>query len=113
MSCQVFTGAIPFHGSSSNRIVVSILQGKRPERPEHPSFTDELWSLVQRCWDDAPHSRPPTSEVLGTLEVLTWRRLASDTPINPAVAERVKTDENSCRFPFFRLVGIEVFTFNS
>jgi hypothetical protein len=67
--------------------MVSILQSKRPERPEHPTFTEELWSLTQRCWDDAQDSRPQATEVLGTLEVLTCRRLASPTLTNP---ERIR-----------------------
>ena len=53
-----------------------IVQGKRPERPEHPAFTDELWSLMKCCWKVTPNLRPTSSEVLGALEVLTCRRLA-------------------------------------
>ena len=62
---------------------MSILQGKRPERPEHPTFSDELWSLIQRCWDDAPNSRPPASSVLETLEVLTCGQLANHVLTRP------------------------------
>jgi hypothetical protein len=79
----VFTGAIPFSGSLNHAVMVSILKKDRPERPEHPTFTEELWSLMQHCWDDAQDSRPQATEVLGTLEILTCRRLASPALTNP------------------------------
>jgi hypothetical protein len=60
-----------------------ILEHKRPEQPTHPTFSEDLWSLMQRCWDEAQDLRPQTSEVLGTLEVLTCRRLASPTLTKP------------------------------
>jgi hypothetical protein len=60
--------------------MVAILQGRRPERPTHQTFTEDLWSLMQRCWDHAEDLRPPASEVLGALEV---RRLADQTLTKP------------------------------
>jgi len=47
---------------------VGILSGKRPERPTHPSLTDELWDLIQRCWDQEPQLRPGISEVVSYLQ---------------------------------------------
>ena len=38
-------------------------QGGRPPRPTDPTFTDSLWELMQRCWDQDPHLRPDSSEV--------------------------------------------------
>lgn len=43
------------------------MKGVRPSRPGHPHFTDQLWVLMQRCWDQNPHSRPEVSEVLKVL----------------------------------------------
>ena len=39
----------------------------RPPRPTHPTFTDGLWELVKRCWDNEPHLRPEASKVLEVL----------------------------------------------
>ena len=83
ISFQVFNGAVPFSNNSNDAGTSFILEGKRPERPKHPIFTDELWLLMQRCWKDDPSSRPPTSEVLKILEVLTCRRLAGHDPTRP------------------------------
>jgi serine/threonine protein kinase len=80
---QVYTGANPFGDSSTRDVMESILRGRHPERPTHPTFTEDLWSLVQRCWNHAEGLLPPASEVLGTLEVLACRRLASSTLTKP------------------------------
>ena len=64
---QVFTGAIPFSGNSSAVAMLAIVQGRRPQRPIYPTFTDNLWTLMQRCWDHDPHLRPEVSEVLQVL----------------------------------------------
>ena len=66
-STQVFTGVVPFNNKPPVATMVAIMGGKRPQRPEHPAFTDELWTLIQRCWDQDPHSRPEVSEALRVL----------------------------------------------
>ena len=66
-SIQVFTGVVPFSNEQPFTAGYSIMQGKRPPRPMHPAFTDDLWILMQRCWDDDPHLRPRVSEVLEVL----------------------------------------------
>ena len=40
------------------------MEGKRPPRPAHPAFTEDLWALMQRCWDHDPCLRPGVSEAL-------------------------------------------------
>ena len=64
---QVFTGAIPFSERSATMAMVVMTQGGRPQRPTHPTFTENLWTLMQRCWDHDPHSRPEVSEALQVL----------------------------------------------
>ena len=66
-SMKVFTGAVPFRDSSTHAAIFAILQGERPSRPTHPSFTEDLWTLTQHCWDQDPHSRPEVSEVVEVL----------------------------------------------
>ena len=66
-SIQVFTGAIPFSAQSPLMAMLAITQGRRPPRPTHPTFTENLWALMQRCWDHDPHLRPEVSEVLQDL----------------------------------------------
>ena len=68
-SIQVFTGMVPFSNDQPFAAGYAIMQGRRPPRPMHPAFTDDLWTLMRRCWDGDPHSRPGVSEVLGVLIV--------------------------------------------
>jgi len=71
MTIQVFTGAVPFGGDPSPVAMFSIMQGKRPPRPTHPILTENLWALMQRCWDCDPHLRPEASEALQVLLTLS------------------------------------------
>ena len=61
---QVFTHEVPFSGVQPFMAMLAITQGKRPSRPTHLTFTENLWALMQRCWDHDPHLRPDVSEVL-------------------------------------------------
>jgi len=72
---QVFTGALPFDGVPSHGAMFAIMQGKRPLRPTYPTFTENLWTLVQRCWDHDPHLRPDVLEVLQVLPTPSVSRL--------------------------------------
>ena len=47
--------------------MVAIMSGKRPSRPNHPALTDQLWTLIQGCWEQDPHLRPEVSEALQAL----------------------------------------------
>jgi hypothetical protein len=64
---QVFTGAIPFGNRSDVQVLLAIVQGRRPPRPTHPTFTEQLWTLMQRCWNHDPQLRPEVSEALRVL----------------------------------------------
>ena len=60
---KVLAGVFPFANSPPTTVAVDVLSGKRPERPNHPALTDELWDLIQRCWDQVPQRRPGISDV--------------------------------------------------
>ena len=61
---QVLTGEVPFSSEKTNwKVSQAVLRGDRPSRPVHPSCTDGLWALTQRCWDQDPGSRPDILEV--------------------------------------------------
>ncbi|KAF9643686.1 kinase-like protein [Thelephora ganbajun] len=80
---QVFTGAAPFSDRSAFKALSAIMQGERPPRPIHPTFTEDLGTLMQRCWDHDPHLRPTASEVLEVLltpaDSQAWKQLISHT----------------------------------
>ena len=67
VSVQLFTGTTAFSGYPSIKAMLAIVQGSRPPRPTYPTFTEDLWMLMQRCWDHEPHLRPDASEVMRIL----------------------------------------------
>ena len=64
------TGAVPFSDKPPRAAVLAIA-GERPPRPTHPTLTDELWVLTQRCWGQEAHLRPKAPEVLRILHGLS------------------------------------------
>ena len=67
---EAFTGSVPFDLHTSITAALAVMRGERPPRPAHPDFTDEMWALMERCWNQDPHSRPDMSEVLQDLHSL-------------------------------------------
>lgn len=109
---QIFTGTTPFHDTSLHSAMLAIVRGDRPPRPQHPAFTEHLWTLTRRCWDGDPHLRPEASEVLQALlassvshpfpwsPIRAWRRLITTTDatsmrerISPVVSTFFDRDE--------------------
>jgi len=68
---QVLTGEIPFRGVQTGDLVLDVVRGVRPTKPENASaigFSDSLWGFVQRCWDGDMNLRPEVGEVVKQLE---------------------------------------------
>ncbi|KAF9642665.1 kinase-like protein, partial [Thelephora ganbajun] len=65
---EAFSGTVPFHDTAAPAVTASIMDGKRPSRPAHPSLIDPLWKLTQRCWKDAAKDRPEMEEVIKELK---------------------------------------------
>jgi len=87
--------------------MAGIIEGGRPPRPVHPSFTLELWKLMQRCWDQNPYSRPEISEVLGVLTGLSVLRSLPRNVIHRPDHPPVCRDSSSSSNPSHRLHFLE------
>jgi hypothetical protein len=65
------TRRIPFREVHGVAIMMRIIRGMRPERPDPERhelpMSDEMWTLVQKCWHQDPKVRPPMSAVLESL----------------------------------------------
>ena len=67
MSMKVFTGAIPFNGFRSVASAVRIMNGERPPRPGGATITNDVWALMEMCWEQERQSRPSMKGVLQRL----------------------------------------------
>ena len=61
----------PFSDHIPQAAITAIISGGRPPRPMHSGLTDELWVLMNRCWDQDRHNRPRMLEVLLGLNLIT------------------------------------------
>jgi len=69
---EVFTGKIPFEDQKNEAVVLRISRGGRPEMPgdaQAVGLTDEMWKVLESCWQQNPKRRPTMEEV-----VRRWQR---------------------------------------
>jgi len=67
---EVLSGRVPFFRYHGYAVVAKILKGERPRRPqggEGEWFMDEIWSILERCWEANPGDRPRIKDVLQCL----------------------------------------------
>ena len=77
-------------------MAVGIISGKRPPRPIHPSLTDDLWEITERCWDQDPQRRPEISEVVICVQsAIALRRGHVDTDENHTDGNQVVADDTT------------------
>ena len=67
------TGEHPFpHIKRTPEVLIRVQQGDRPRRPTDPEIVargldDNLWVLLEQCWEEDPTVRPKIEEVLSRL----------------------------------------------
>jgi len=68
---EVLSGEAPFTPSNNYVVMRKVLEGERPARPEGAEgawFTDDLWRMLNRCWEAQLEHRPPIAVVLKCLD---------------------------------------------
>lgn len=66
---------------------MDVLSGSRPSRPTNAEiigFNEDIWSLMEACWNGKPNERPPCADVLA---VVTSSRTA-ETVLKSSIAKR-------------------------
>jgi serine/threonine protein kinase len=66
---KVLTGKAPFQGMPIGSIARAVVNRALPRRPSIPSLNDWLWTLLVRCWDFDPSSRPNMEDVLTEIQL--------------------------------------------
>lgn len=66
---QIFSGRVPFHDRQDVAAVMTVITtNERPPRPAHQQLFDQLWEVIERCWQNDPSQRPAIREVVAFLE---------------------------------------------
>ena len=76
---KIYTGRIPFHKITRDSTVMKkVLEGSRPPRPADTSLlSDEIWKVIEMCWNQEPQSRPSADSVI---EQLPLAGIVDDRP---------------------------------
>ena len=93
---EVFTGKIPFEEQKNEAVVLRISQGGRPEMPENAQavgLTDEMWKILDSCWQQTPKKRPTMEEV-----VRRWEKFVEYDDNGNVVTEYVQIFDASASF---------------
>ena len=66
---EVMTKRPPYSNLRRDTTVVNyVLQGLHPQKPIN--FSDNLWSLLESCWERSPEKRPTAQIVCSWLDVI-------------------------------------------
>ena len=90
---EVLSRQAPFAQSKDVVVLQKVIKGERPGRPEGVDgvwFTDDLWQMLNLCWESQPGDRPTIQAVLECLEQVS----SSWTPLSPQADEDEGTDES-------------------
>ncbi|KAF9005070.1 kinase-like domain-containing protein [Cyathus striatus] len=67
---EILTGKIPFYNIlRDGPVILKIITGDRPSRPDDGSISDCIWELMELCWCQEPCERPQMEEVVDSLRV--------------------------------------------
>jgi serine/threonine protein kinase len=66
---EVLTGKLPFSEFNSDfHVSTAVMRGRRPQRPTGIlDLTDDLWKLIEDCWEQEAGQRPDIISILDRL----------------------------------------------
>ena len=93
-SKQIYSGKKPFEGLSNFQIISKVAKKHRPARPQPREsensmsrsqfMSNDLWALVEACWQQDPEKRPNMPSVTRTID----KMIASGTMPSPDLLEQ-------------------------
>ena len=67
---EILSGCAPFGTNGSFAVLRKVLNGEHPKRPQGEAgklFTDDIWDVLDRCWETEPRERASAKDVLRCL----------------------------------------------
>ena len=89
---EVLSGKAPFSRYHNYNVVVRVIEGERPGRPQGVEgmwFEDDVWRILGCCWRPIPRDRPGIRDVLQYLETVS----RSWTPPSPQTLVGLSTTD--------------------
>lgn len=71
----IYTHTPANDASDCERYAARVAEGYRPKRPK--SIPDEVWRIIEACWQQEPTDRPAASDVLRQLQQLLQQTAAA------------------------------------
>ncbi|KAJ7359530.1 kinase-like domain-containing protein [Mycena albidolilacea] len=66
---EILTGKAPFFEIPRDiTVTFKVVEGLRPSRPDTIPVDDDLWRLLQDCWQATPSDRPSISQIIQRLD---------------------------------------------
>lgn len=63
----MLTGTLPFGKQTGSEVIFQVLQGTKPSKPTNATelgISDNVWGLLEDCWQTERQLRPPVKNVL-------------------------------------------------
>jgi len=61
---EILTGAIPFsHIKRDASVINYVVSGGRPKQERYPQVENEIWKILEGCWDANPIRRPTVASL--------------------------------------------------
>lgn len=85
---KVLTSKAPFYQYAANQVVAALVRKEIPLRPECDpwircgNISDQLWELLEKCWDYIPENRPSCQEIRDCITIMGFRDTRSATTAN-------------------------------
>ncbi|KAJ7176728.1 kinase-like domain-containing protein [Mycena filopes] len=126
---EILTEKVPFHEEQNNMaVLLRVLEGARPSQPvscmDSP-YLDNLWQLIESCWQQKPQDRPtavqivqrlqgPLIQATTTLSTSDWdetftsrfRRASQPQPLLPSVTQIERMLFGDGRFNFWHDITV-------
>ena len=87
---QVFTGRWPFFPARETEVILTVIKGDLPPKPENAGeigMTEVVWDLLKECWGRDRTTRPDITTVLGVFCDITGERGTVDSTIGMAALQ--------------------------
>jgi len=89
---EVLSGKAPFSRYHHYEVVVKVLEGERPGRPQGMEgmwLKGDVWRILECCWRSIPGDRPGIRDVLQCLETVSrsWTPPSPQTLVGPSTTD--------------------------